>query len=168
MQVKKQRRAQAANYLIEGKDKYILRYLEENLIKILKDSGYHSEEWEETDPEEDEEIIEEAITKKSTSIYIYEKCIPSISAPSWCLNQEALKRFNCSSINILVYDYDTDTDDQDNSDNDTEDKINNEEIPDRINKRKKRKTNEEIPNRINKRKKRKTKKQKRSKKHKSK
>ncbi|GBB98455.1 hypothetical protein RclHR1_03230013 [Rhizophagus clarus] len=65
MQVKKQRRAQAANYLIKGKDKYILRYPEEDLVKILKDSGYHSEEWEKTDPEKDEEIIEKAITKKS-------------------------------------------------------------------------------------------------------
>ncbi|GBC00160.1 hypothetical protein RclHR1_03770007 [Rhizophagus clarus] len=70
---KKKGRAQAANYLIEGKDKYILRYPKEDLVKILKDSEYHSKEWKKMDPEEDEEIIEEAITKKSTSIYIYEK-----------------------------------------------------------------------------------------------
>jgi len=84
MQDKKKRRTQATSYLIEGKNKYILRYPEEDLVKILKDSGYHSEEWEETDPEEDwpiiqpavvedDEIIEEAIKKKSLSIYIYEK-----------------------------------------------------------------------------------------------
>ncbi|PKC56266.1 hypothetical protein RhiirA1_474240 [Rhizophagus irregularis] len=66
------------------KNKYILRYLEKDLVKILKDSGYHSEEWEETDPEkewlimqsavvEDDEIIEEAIKQKSLSIYIHNK-----------------------------------------------------------------------------------------------
>ncbi|CAG8715347.1 21264_t:CDS:2 [Rhizophagus irregularis] len=60
------------------------RYLEKDLVKILKDSGYHSEEWEETDPEkewlimqsavvEDDEIIEEAIKQKSLSIYIHNK-----------------------------------------------------------------------------------------------
>ncbi|CAB5309476.1 unnamed protein product [Rhizophagus irregularis] len=84
MQEKKKRRAHATNYLIENKNKYILRYLEEDLVKILKDSGYHSEEWEETDPEEewpitqsavveDDEIIEEAIKQKSSSIYIHNK-----------------------------------------------------------------------------------------------
>jgi hypothetical protein len=35
------------------KDKYILRYPEEDLVKILRDSSYHSEEWEETDPKEE-------------------------------------------------------------------------------------------------------------------
>ena len=53
-------------------------------MQILKDSGYHSDEWEETDPEEDwpvlqpeivedESIVVEAIKKKTTSLYIYEK-----------------------------------------------------------------------------------------------
>ncbi|CAB5371873.1 unnamed protein product [Rhizophagus irregularis] len=79
MQDKKKRRAQAANYLIEGKDKYIFRYPEEDLVKILKDLGYHSEEWEETDSEEDWPVIQPAIVednaviKKSSSIYVYEK-----------------------------------------------------------------------------------------------
>lgn len=70
--------------MIEGKDKYILRYPEEDLVKILKDSGYHSEEWEETDPEEDwtviqpavvedEEVIEEAGKEKTSSVYVYDK-----------------------------------------------------------------------------------------------
>ncbi|PKY37176.1 hypothetical protein RhiirB3_461714, partial [Rhizophagus irregularis] len=63
--------------------KYILRYLEKDLVKILKDSSYHSKEWEETDPEEewlitqsaveDDGIIEELIKQKSSSIYIYNK-----------------------------------------------------------------------------------------------
>lgn len=61
--------------MIEGRDKYILRYPEDDLVKILKDSGYHSEEWEETDPEEvvEDEVIEEAVKEKSTSVYIYDK-----------------------------------------------------------------------------------------------
>lgn len=196
---KKKRRAQAANYLIEGKDKYILRYPEEDLVKILKDSGYHSEEWEETDSEEDwlviqpavvedEEIIEEAITKKSSSIYIYEKwwrsstvciyllfyqfylsksliviylfkllrllhdridptvellkkkpptlkrkraqsrcntsSIPPIGAPSWCLNEAAIKKFNRSTSNII---YDYNTEDHDSSNNDSENDTTNDD-----------------------------------------
>ena len=70
--------------MIEGKDKYIVRYPEGDLVKILKDSGYHSEEWEETDPEEDwtvirpavvedGEVIEDDVKEKSTSVYIYDK-----------------------------------------------------------------------------------------------
>jgi hypothetical protein len=66
--------------LIEGKDKYILRYPEEDLVKILKDSGYHSEEWEETDPEEDWTVIRpagvedgEAVKERTYSVYIYDK-----------------------------------------------------------------------------------------------
>jgi hypothetical protein len=42
-----------------------------------------------------------------------------MGAPSWCLNEEALKRFNRSSVDIPVYDYDTD-DTQDNTDNSSE------------------------------------------------
>ena len=63
-----------------------------------------------------------------------------IGVPSCCLSQEALKRFNCSSVNIPVYDYNTD-EVQDNSDNNTKDENNNEEIPNRTNssRRKKRK-----------------------------
>ena len=83
--------------------------------------------------------------------------VPPIGAPSWCLNQEALERFNRSNVNILVYDDDTDNI-QDNCDSDNEDEINDEgEIPDRTNygKRKKKKTKKKS-------------KQKRNKKHKSK
>lgn len=61
----------AVNYLIEGNDKYIRRYPESDLVKILKDSGYHSEEWEETDEEEVQP--EDGKEAKSTSIYIYER-----------------------------------------------------------------------------------------------
>ncbi|CAB4473059.1 unnamed protein product [Rhizophagus irregularis] len=41
---KKKKRAQAANYLIENNDKYIRRYPEKELVQILKEFGYHSEE----------------------------------------------------------------------------------------------------------------------------
>ena len=63
---------------MEGNDKYIKRYPEKDLVHILKNSRYHSSEWEETDPEEDwtvvsEEAIAEATKKKTTSLYIYEK-----------------------------------------------------------------------------------------------
>ena len=61
------------NYLIENNDKYIRRYPEKDLVRILKDSSYHSEEWEETDDEEDDVITEESATKeRTTSIHIYE------------------------------------------------------------------------------------------------
>jgi hypothetical protein len=44
-------------------------------VRILKDSSYHSEEWEETDSDEDEEgdiLTEESVTKeKTTSVHIY-------------------------------------------------------------------------------------------------
>jgi hypothetical protein len=59
-------------------NKYINRYPEGDLVQILKESKYHSSEWEETDPEEEQEEIEDEITitgetKKNTSLYIYEK-----------------------------------------------------------------------------------------------
>ncbi|CAB5362740.1 unnamed protein product [Rhizophagus irregularis] len=71
---KKKRRAQAVNYLIENNDKYICRYPEKELVRILKESGYHSEEWEETDSNEENDIIgeESAVKKKTMSIHIYE------------------------------------------------------------------------------------------------
>ncbi|GET66738.1 hypothetical protein GLOIN_2v1485488 [Rhizophagus irregularis DAOM 181602=DAOM 197198] len=70
---KKKRRAQAANYLIENNDKYIRRYPEKELVRILKESGYHSEEWEETDSDEENDIIgeESAVKEKTMSIHIY-------------------------------------------------------------------------------------------------
>ncbi|GET66737.1 hypothetical protein GLOIN_2v1485488 [Rhizophagus irregularis DAOM 181602=DAOM 197198] len=67
------KRAQAANYLIENNDKYIRRYPEKELVRILKESGYHSEEWEETDSDEENDIIgeESAVKEKTMSIHIY-------------------------------------------------------------------------------------------------
>jgi len=65
--------------LIKGGDKYINRYPEKDLVQILKESGYHSSEWEETDPEEDQQVAveDEVITveavEKKTSLYVYEK-----------------------------------------------------------------------------------------------
>lgn len=60
--------------------------------------------------------------------------VPPICVPSWCLNQEALERFNYSNVNIPKYDYDT-------SDNDIEDDSDDEvEITNRTNSKKKRKT----------------------------
>ncbi|PKK57097.1 hypothetical protein RhiirC2_858354 [Rhizophagus irregularis] len=73
MHDKKKRRTNMANYLIQNKDKYICQYPEKDLVQILKDSGYHSEKWEETDEDdEDDENDEEVVTKKN-SIYIYER-----------------------------------------------------------------------------------------------
>ena len=56
-------------------DKYIRKYPEKELVQILQDLGYHSEEWEETNPEEewlivqfevieDNVIVEDAIKEK--------------------------------------------------------------------------------------------------------
>ena len=65
---------------MKSRDKYIRKYPEEDLVKILSESGYHSDEWEETDPEDESQpdIVEDGITdveaiKKKTSLYIYEK-----------------------------------------------------------------------------------------------
>jgi hypothetical protein len=61
--------------------------------------------------------------------------VPPIGAPSWCLNREALRKFNRSVENIPVYDYDTDEEDiQDQNHNDDNNEENN------SSKRKKRKT----------------------------
>lgn len=208
---------------MENKDKYILKYPEEDLVKILKNSGYHSEECEETDPEEEwpiaqpevEDNDEETTKRKSSSIYTYDKwwrssavCIfiillvylsktliviylfkllrllhdridptakllqkkpsdvennkirkrntsgmPPIGAPSWCLNQDALKRFNRSNENIPIYDRDTDSK-SDNCESDNHES--SEEISNRNSSKKK------------KRKDKKKSKQKRNKRHKSK
>lgn len=63
--------------MIQNNDKHIRRYPESDLVRILKDSGYHSEEWEKTDSDDDEEEVdiiteESAVKEKTTSIYIYE------------------------------------------------------------------------------------------------
>ena len=53
---------------------------------------------------------------KSTSV-------PPIGAPSWCLNEEALNKFNRPTNNIPIYDYDTE--DHGNNNNDSENDITN-------------------------------------------
>ncbi|CAB4482283.1 unnamed protein product [Rhizophagus irregularis] len=112
---KKKRRAQAANYLIENNDKYICRYPEKELVRIFKESGYHSEEWEETDSDEENDIIgEESAVKEKT---IVQRCktitsMPPVDTPNWCLTDEALKRFNRSTNEIPTYDYNTDQDEE--------------------------------------------------------
>jgi hypothetical protein len=65
---KKKRRVQATNYLIKENDKYIQRYPETDLVKILKDSGYHSEEWKEMDPEEDWPIVQPTVIEDGVII----------------------------------------------------------------------------------------------------
>ena len=65
---------------MKGGDKYINRYPEKDLVQILKESGYHSSKWEETDLEEDleedqqedDEITTVNAVEKKTSLYIYD------------------------------------------------------------------------------------------------
>ena len=45
--------------------------------------------------------------------------VPPIGAPSWCLNREALEKFNRITEDIPLYDYDTDEDNNNNSEEDT-------------------------------------------------
>lgn len=40
--------------MVQGGDEYINRYPRKELLQILKNSEYHSEEWEETDEEYEE------------------------------------------------------------------------------------------------------------------
>ena len=65
-------------------DKYIRKYPEKELVQILQDLGYHSEEWEEMNPEEewlivqsevieDNVIVEDAVKEKTLSIYVYNR-----------------------------------------------------------------------------------------------
>ena len=42
-----------AKFLFQGKDKYIMWYPKKDVLKILKGTGYHSEEWEMTDDDDD-------------------------------------------------------------------------------------------------------------------
>ena len=49
--------------------------------------------------------------------------VSPISTPSWCLNKEALDKFNCATDNILIYNYDIDEDNEEdygNKSNNTE------------------------------------------------
>ncbi|GBC49169.2 hypothetical protein GLOIN_2v1886452 [Rhizophagus irregularis DAOM 181602=DAOM 197198] len=142
--------------------------MQDDLVQILKDSGYHSEEWEEIDEDdEDDENDEEEVVTKKNSIYIYErwwrssallrkkppnlKCkrvldktetasVPPVGAPSWCLNREALEKFNRLTKNIPVYDYDTDESIiQDN--NGADDDVDNNVVNNKNNNKRKKKKN---------------------------
>ncbi|CAB4436108.1 unnamed protein product [Rhizophagus irregularis] len=156
--------------------------MQDDLVQILKDLGYHSEEWEETDEDdEDDENDEEEVVTKKNSIYIYErwwrspalqrllhdridltvellrkkppnlKCkrvldktetvsVPLAGAPSWCLNREALEKFNRLTKNIPVYDYDTDESIiQDN--NGADDDVDNNVVNNKNNNKRKKKKN---------------------------
>ena len=84
MYTRKKRRAQVTNYLMRGNNKYICKYSEKELVQILQDLDYHSEEWEETDPEEewlivqfkvieDNVIVEDAVKEKTSLIYVYNR-----------------------------------------------------------------------------------------------
>ncbi|PKC73390.1 hypothetical protein RhiirA1_451180 [Rhizophagus irregularis] len=64
MQDKKKRRVVAANYLIQNNDNYINRYPKKDLINILKETSYHLEEWEETDPEGEWPVTIPAVVEK--------------------------------------------------------------------------------------------------------
>ncbi|CAB5389008.1 unnamed protein product [Rhizophagus irregularis] len=69
-------RHRVSNIKKQGDDKVKMdrRYLEKKLVRIFKESDYHSEEWEETDSDEENDIIgeESAVKKKTMSIHIYE------------------------------------------------------------------------------------------------
>src|ERR1043166_5745652 len=62
--------------------------------------------------------------------------VPPIGVPSWCLNKDALERFNRSNVNIPVYDHDTDSVQE--NDSDIEDESNDKENPNGTNPSKKR------------------------------
>ncbi|RIB28166.1 hypothetical protein C2G38_2158582 [Gigaspora rosea] len=143
---KKQRKVKAVDYLLAMKDPHIMKYPQSDLVAILKDSGYHSEEWEETDSKDDN-------YKKKPSIYIYNKwwrskavsksstivivgltnsymqtCFPPFGAPTWCLTNEALKKLNFPIENILIYDSEESNEgnnnNEDDNNNDSEDNSN--------------------------------------------
>lgn len=86
--------------------------------------------------------------------------VPPISAPSWCLNEEALKKFNRSTDHIPIYDYDTETH-NDDSENETS-------SDDEIREIRKRKTNDNESRENQRRKRKKSSKSKKSKKSKNK
>ncbi|CAB4416656.1 unnamed protein product [Rhizophagus irregularis] len=42
----------------------VVKYPKEDLVNILKETGYHSEEWEETDPESEWPVVIPAVIEK--------------------------------------------------------------------------------------------------------
>ncbi|GET62646.1 hypothetical protein GLOIN_2v1488788 [Rhizophagus irregularis DAOM 181602=DAOM 197198] len=111
--------------------------------------------------------MQDDLSQKKNSIYIYErwwrspallkkkppnlKCkrvldktetvsVPPAGAPSWCLNREALEKFNRLTKNIPVYDYDTDESIiQDN--NGADDDVDNNVVNNKNNNKRKKKKN---------------------------
>ncbi|CAB4430926.1 unnamed protein product [Rhizophagus irregularis] len=145
------------NYLIQNNDKYINRYPKEDLVNILKETGYHSEEWEETDPESEWPVVIPVVIEK-----IIEPLNPDDDPDEidpndlelWFLTREstqldslgALERLNRSTEEVPIYDWDSEDgsyngDDNYDDDNNSPDDIdnNNRAESSKTHKRKKRK-----------------------------
>ena len=60
----------AAQFLFQGEDEYIMRYPKKDVIKILKGTGYHSEEWEITDDDNDDDYEGTIFTNYIIVIFI--------------------------------------------------------------------------------------------------
>ncbi|CAG8496699.1 4633_t:CDS:2, partial [Racocetra fulgida] len=99
--MKRQRRVTAVDYLLAMKDPHIIKYPQRDLVTILKDSGYHSEE-----------------LRITSQRYIQQTGSPPIGASTWCLTNEALKKFNFPVENIPIYNLETT--EKSNEDNDNE------------------------------------------------
>ncbi|CAG8743032.1 12558_t:CDS:2, partial [Dentiscutata erythropus] len=103
MVVKKKRRKKAVEYLLKGGDEKLNMYPQKDILQILNDSGFHSEEWKMTDEE-----YEEVEILKNASI--------------WMLNMAALRKLKWKNRIVLIYDPDTtDQDDDDNNSDDNND-----------------------------------------------
>lgn len=61
--------------------------------------------------------------------------VPPIDAPNWCLNEEALKKFNRSTNEAPIYDYSTDQEDE-NDENHNNTKHKNKKRKNKKNKKK--------------------------------
>ncbi|RIB16741.1 hypothetical protein C2G38_2189092 [Gigaspora rosea] len=131
-QVERNRRRKAKNSM----DPHIMKYPQSDLVAILKDSGYHSEEWEETDSEDDNYqkkhlytfIIIPALKRLriTSQKYIQQTCFPPFGAPTLCLTNEALKKLNFPIEHIPIYDSEESNEGNDNNeDNDNNDSDDN-------------------------------------------
>lgn len=69
--------------------------------------------------------------------------IPPAGAPNWCLNTEALRKFNRSTNNIPLYDYDTEEDDHSNNSENNENRESSENRENRENTRKRKKNSKQ-------------------------
>lgn len=68
---------------------------------------------------------------------------PPAGAPNWCLNTEALRKFNRSTNNIPLYDYDTEEDDHSNNSENNENRESSENRENRENTRKRKKNSKQ-------------------------